>query len=48
MMIILTIFLGHANLVKITFQNGYVRAFGKLAFSAGLVAPIVITFLYFG
>lgn len=48
MMLVLTILLGHGQTGKNTFQNSYVRAFGKLAYDAALVSPIVITFLYFG
>ena len=48
LMIILTIFLGHANLAKHIFKNHYTRSFGKMAYAAGLASPIVITSLYFG
>ena len=48
MMLVLTILLGHAQTGKHTFQDSYVRAFGKLAYDAALVGPIVITFVYFG
>jgi hypothetical protein len=48
LMIILSIFLGHANLAKHVFKNNYTRSFGKMAYVAGLASPIVITLLYFG
>lgn len=48
LMIILSIFLGHANLAKHVFKNNYMRSFGRMAFDAGLASPIVITSLYFG